>query len=292
MNIKKTLISNAKFMKLYNAVLPYYCKNFPQQANKMLYKQTFQKKVDYKNVTDFNEKINWLNKMVIKCSDKYRVREYIMENDYSKWLPKLYYKWDSFETIEWDKLPQSFVLKLNRASGMNILCPNRNEFDIEDAKREIKTWFTRETGERTCELHYGKTSPVLMCEEYLHMGGEGKFPTDYKIHCFNGSPLVTLICKDRENGAKFIFVDNDFKHVPIDVKHQPESIIPSKPKRFDDMLKCAEKLSKPFPFVRIDFYVIDEVPYIGEMTFTPQAGFINYITEEGLRKLGNALQLE
>ncbi len=299
MNIKKNLISNAKFMRLYDSILPYYCKMFPKRANKMLYKQTFQKVLDYNKVADFNEKINWLkvnnynnNPLVIQCADKYKVRKYITENGYLEWLPELYFTWNSFEKIEWNKLPQSFVLKLNRASGMNILCPDKNKFNVEESKKEIKTWFTRETGERTCELHYGKAKPILMCEEYLHMNGEGKFPIDYKIHCFNGKPLLTLICRDRESGAKFVFVDNNYKHIPIDVKQQPESIIPMKPHAFEDMLKCAEKLATPFPFVRVDFYVINDKPYIGEMTFTPQGGFINYITEEGLRDLGTALQLK
>lgn len=298
MGIKSLLKSNENFMKFYNMVLPEYCKLFPRTANKMLYKQTFQKKLDYNNVVDFNEKINWLkvknynnNSLVIKCADKYRVREYIIENGYAEWLPKLYYHWDSPDEVEWNKLPQSFVLKLNRASGMNIICPNKDDFDIKEAEAEIKTWFKRETVERTCELHYGKSSPILICEEYLKSNDDGKFPIDYKIHCFNGTPLITLICRDRENGTKFIFVNNDYKYLPIDVKHQPESIIPSKPKLFKEMLDCARILSRPFPFVRIDFYVINDVPYIGEMTFTPQGGFINYITQDGLKYMGDALKI-
>lgn len=295
----KYIIKNKSLVCLYNKLLPIFCILLPKQANKMLYRQTFQKKLDYKNVKDFNEKINWLkvndynnNKLVIQCADKYRVRDYIRNNGFSDYLPRLYYIFKSVEEIDWDILPQQFVLKLNRASGMNILCPDKTVANKDEIFREIKSWFSRETGERTCELHYRKAKPVLMCEEYLHCKNDDNvYPVDYKIHCFNGTPYVTLICKDRGGDTKFIFVDNTYRHVPIDVKHQPISIIPEKPSVYEAMLKCAEKLSKPFPFVRIDFYVIDGVPYIGEMTFTPQGGFINYITEEGLLDLGERLKI-
>lgn len=301
MRIKQILKKSKFFMRMYETVLPYYCVLFPRKANAMLYKQTFQKKLDYNNVNDFNEKINWLkvndynnNSLVIQCADKYRVRDYIMQKGFAQYLPNLYHTYTNVNEVKWEDLPSSFVLKLNRASGMNLICVNKEKLDIKAAREEIETWFRRETGQRTCELQYGKTKPVLMCEEYLHAERDGEkiCPIDYKVHCFNGEPYITMLCMERDIQTKFLFVDNNYCHVPIDIKKQPPSVMPPKPQQFEEMLKCARELAKPFPFVRVDFYVIDEKIYIGELTFTPQGGFINYITEEGLKDLGDKLVLE
>lgn len=298
MSIKGKLKKSKYVMSIYNKILPYYCMCFPETAAKMLYKQTFQKKLDLKNPEDFNEKINWLkvkkyNKdpLVIQCADKWRVREYIKAKGYGDILNEIHKTYKSADEIDWDELPEQFVLKFNKAAGMNIICDDKSKLNKQLTLKKVKGWFNSETGERYCELHYRKAKPVIICEKYLKPS-KGLLPIDYKVHCLNGEPVVTLICLEREQKLKLVFVDNEYRRVNIDTKNYPNEIIPPKQECFDQIIKISRDLAKPFPLVRIDFYIIDGKPVFGEMTFTPQGGFINYITEEGLIWLGNKLKLQ
>ena len=297
MSIKTRLKNNRFIMRCYNKLLPYYCRFFTKSAVKMLYKQTFQKPLDLKNPKDLNEKINWLkvykykkDPLVIQCADKWAMREYVKEKGYPDILNEVYYVYDSHKDINWELLPKKFALKFNKAAGMNIICRDKSVLDKEETLSKVAAWFKAECGERFCELHYRKASSKVICERYLG-DGDKVLPIDYKVHCFNGEPILTMVCIERDSNVKFIFVDNEYKQQNINSNVHGGGILPPCPPNFSRMLEIARDLAKPFPLVRVDFYDIEGKLYIGEMTFTPQGGYIDYISQEGLNQLGDLLVL-
>ena len=284
-------------MRLYEKLLPTYCVLFPVAAVKRIYKQTFQRPLDLKHPRDLNEKINWLkayvyrkDPLVIQCADKWRMRDYVRDCRLEDLLNDVYFAYDSAKEIDWDKLPQKFALKFNRAAGMNIICSNKDALDKEQTLKTTQSWFSAECGERHCELHYRKAKPKIICEKYL--GGEnGEWPVDYKVHCINGEPVATMICTDRQNDLKFVFVDNDYVQIPCNTEVHGGGTLGPKPELFERMLEVSRILSKPFPLVRLDYYEVGGKLYIGEMTFTPQGGYIDFINQEWLNKFGDMLIL-
>lgn len=297
MSIKEAIKKNSFLMRVYDKMLPRFCVMFPKTAIKMLYKQTYQKPLDLKNPRDLNEKINWLklyyyNKdpLVEKCADKWRVREYVTEAGFPEILNEVYAVYDSADEINWDALPDKFALKFNKFGGMNIICDDKSKLDKDETIKKIKGWFHAEYGERYCELQYRKSKPKIICEKYL--GDEiNVWPIDYKVHCFNGKALFTMVCTNRDSEVKFMFVDNDYNQIDMGTEVHGGGTLPPRPKSLKRMLEIAEVLSAPFPMLRVDFYEFDGKPYFGEMTFTSQGGYIDFINQEWLYKLSDILVL-
>ena len=153
------------------------------------------KKVDLKNPKTFNEKIQWLkihdypnNQLVIQGADKYRVRKYVQEKGLENILVPMIEHWDNPKKINWDKLPDKFVLKCNHGCAYNILCADKSSFDKEDAVKKMKKWMKEDFGAFNIETHYSKIVPHITCEEYL-----GECIIDYKFFCFNGEPKYICI---------------------------------------------------------------------------------------------------
>lgn len=297
MSIKQKLKNSKSFMKIYNKLLPYYCIYFTKPAVKMLYKQTFQKPLDLENPRDLNEKINWLkiykyksDPLVAQCADKYRVREYVKKCGCPEILNELYGVYYNYKDIDFNKLPNQFVLKLNRGAGMNLICADKNKLDELKVQKTLKSWFHAECGERYGELHYRNSKPCIICEKYL--GDEdGTFPVDYKVYTFGGKVHMVEICVGRNEHVKFLHVDPQYNRMDYSVTYYGDEYLPEKPKCFDKMLKYAEILSKPFCHVRIDFYVYKDQVILGEMTFTNNGGFDNYLKQEALDTMGDLLIL-
>lgn len=294
--LKERIKKSKATIKIYDKLIPYYCIMFPQKAIEMIYRQTYGRKLDLSNPRDLNEKINYLkliykdDPLVIKCADKWRMRQYVADNGCEHLLNDVYHIYHSANEINWEELPNKFALKFNKAAGMNIICTDKSKLNEEEVKKTVKSWFHAEYAERHCELHYRKAKPVVICEKYL--GEQGKaVPIDYKVHCINGVPVTTMVCTDRDKDVKFVFVDNDYKRLEINTEVHGGGVLTPKPEHFEEMLRCSRILSKPFPLVRIDYYDFDGRLYIGEMTFTPQGGYIDFISQEGLDWLGDMLVL-
>ena len=250
---------------------------FPALCSRILFRDAFGRALDLKDPKTLNEKLMWLklhtyrdNELVTCCADKYRVRQYVEENGLEDILIELYGVWDDPEEIDWDALPDSFVLKCNHASGYNILCKDKNALDIEACKAQLKRWIHLDYWRYLAELQYQHIPKRIVCERML---GDGN-PTDYKIYCFHGKPTYILTCVGRNSGdLAFYFFDPDWKlcRITRDGKKAPKDFFLPKPQNLDKMLNAAAILSKPFPYVRVDLYEDQGNVYFGELTFVPAA---------------------
>jgi len=238
------------------------------------------KKVDLKNPETFNEKIQWLklhnypvNDLVINGADKYKVREYVKNKGLGKILVPMLGDWDIPEEIDWDKLPNKFVLKCNHGCAYNILCSDKSLFNRKDAIKKIKKWMKEDFGAFNIETHYSKIKPHITCEEYL-----GDCIIDYKFFCFNGVPKYIYISSDlvHDRQAQIGFYYLDGKKMPLIRDDYAPMDIEEFPPFFEEMQEAAKVLCRDFPFVRVDFFLANDTYYFAELTFTPSGGMMPF----------------
>ena len=244
--------------------------------SKIYFRIVLKKKLNLDNPQTFNDKLQWLklyyypfNNTVIKCADKYAVREYIEEKGYGEILVPLLGNWENAKQIEWDKLPEKFVLKCNHGCAYNILCNDKNKFDKKQAIRQLDKWMKEDFGAFNIELHYSKIKPhMITCEEFL-----GESITDYKFFCFNGKPRFIYVSNDliHDRQAQIGFFYLDGKKMPLKREDYTDIENVELPSFFNEMHTVAKKLCTDFPFVRVDFFVANNRYYFAELTFTPSA---------------------
>ena len=206
-----------------------------------------------------------------RLADKVKVREYVEECGYADCLPMLYGTWERGEDINFDLLPNAFVIKTNNASATNILVRDKSRIDVESVRNQLDEWLKDNYGFRTCQPHYTRIKPLILAEEFL---GNIDLPlNDYKFYCVNGKPLYVIVYTDRKDNSHIMrrsIYDMDWQmHQEFLGRYAIAGPEIEKPKCFEKMKEMAEKLSSPFPFVRVDFYDINGNPVFGEMTFTP-----------------------
>lgn len=247
-----------------------------ETMSKFYFKIVLKKDLNLENPQTFNDKMQWLklyyfpqNETVIKCADKFAVREYIKEKGYESLLVPLVGHWKHAKSIDWNKLPKRFVLKCNHGCAYNILCGDKKIFDTKAAVKQLDTWMGEDFGAFNIELHYSRINPhVITCEEFL-----GDNITDYKFFCFNGKPEFIYVSNDlvHDRQAQIGFFYLDGKKMPL--KREDYTDIPSVelPSFFDEMHNVAKELCKDFPFVRVDFFIANGRYYFAELTFTPSA---------------------
>lgn len=268
------------------------------------YKVAFNKKPNFKNPQDLIEKIFWLQlntdtSLWTKCADKYRMREYVRECGFENNLPKLLGHWNSAENISFENFPQNFILKTNNGCGTCLVVKD-GQYDLDSIKKQFKQWLALPFGYSGGQLHYTRIKPCILAEELLEQSSlEKKISPysliDYKIWCFNGKPEIILVFYNRgRNGVNVALYNLKWTAMPEHLvtgssfyHYNPLIEIP-KPACLDEMLKMASTLSLPFPEVRCDFYVIDDKPYIGELTFT--SGFPS-MTKDFYNYLGSKIEL-
>lgn len=259
---------------------------------------------DFENPKDINEKINWLKfygdtSMWVTLADKYAVRKYIEDLGMGEHLVKLYGKWDKAEDIDWESLPEKFVMKGNAGSGDVVICHDKSQLD----KKKVTNYFAcilkKTFGEVSGEPHYARIKPCIIAEELLDSSTQPCNSTsmvDYKIWCFDGEPKWTWCTWNRAKyNANVAIYDMNWQFHPewsIWTSHymMPEIQMP-KPACFDKMMDVARKLSAGFPQVRVDLYEVNGHIYFGEYTFSSQGGFMDFYTQNFLDLMGNACHL-
>lgn len=262
---------------------------------KMVYRIKTGKKLNLDDPKTFNEKLNWLKLHDIHPEytdlvDKIKVREIIKEKLGEEYLIPLLGVWDSFDEIDFDTLPDKFVLKCNHDSGSVKVITDKSRIN----KPELKKFFDgRLSLNPWClarEYPYKNVKPKIIAEQYMEAKG-GKGINDYKFFCFDGKPKIMFVATDRATDVKFDFFDMQFNHLDVVNIHENADTVPEKPESFDRMVKIASVLSKGMRFVRIDLYEIDSKIYFGEFTFFHGGGFYLFKPEEWDRKIGDMLDL-
>lgn len=285
-------------MKLLRELRIITNKFFPIFANKVMYRVKMKKSLNYKNPKTFNEKINYLktynypnNQKIIDCSDKFKVREYIRNKGLDSILVKLYMSWNSVSEIDFFKLPKKFVLKCNHGCGYNILCNNKDNFNINNAKSKLKKWMHEDFGLVSGEKHYSKINKKIICEEYLEDD-----ILDFKFFCFKGIPKFFYISQNIKGDfhnmqSDFFYCDGkmaDFYRTD----HKRFDEIPQMPNNLDEMLKISKILSEDFEFVRVDLFNVKGKIYFSELTFSPCSGFMPLYPEYIDLKYGELINLK
>lgn len=244
------------------------------------------------NPITFNEKLQWYklyyrDPLITLCSDKYRVRDYIKEKIGEKYLINLLGAYNDIAGINFGNLPNKFVLKVNHGAAQNIISTDKKSLNISETLSKLNEWMKPTSNHyySSYEWGYKNIKPKIICEEYL-----GKV-SDYKIYCFNGDAKLILYATDRQKNLKIDFLNLNWKKLSI--RRGPKNIDRkySKPNLLGKIIELANILSKPFPFVRVDFFIVRSKIYIGEMTFYPGAGLIPFEPIEWDYKLGDMLKL-
>ncbi|MBO7303955.1 MAG: carbonic anhydrase [Clostridia bacterium] len=251
---------------------------------KLQYRVKLHRKLNLKNPKRFTEKIQWYkvnyrNSVMHTCVDKYDVREYIKSKGLENILIDLYGVYDSIDNVDFNLLPESFILKSTDGSGgINVfLCNDKSALDVEKVKAALQVGYKLKKKHPGREWAYNGLKHKIIAEKLLvnEKNPEAGID-DYKIFCFNGEPKCIVVDTDRYIGHKRNFYDtewNDFK-VTSDAPACDREI--QKPENLEEMLEVARTLSSDFPFVRVDLYNVGGKIYFGELTFYPWSGYVQY----------------
>ena len=269
---------------------------------KIQYFRFLRKFPDLKNPRTFNEKLQWLklhdrNPFYTVLVDKYKVREYIAKKIGSQYLIPLLGVWDDPDKIDFDKLPNKFVLKCNHNSGLGMcICKDKTMLNINKVKEDLSKGLRQNYYLTGREWPYKNVNPCIIAEKYIE-NTDLKELVDYKFYCFNGYVDSVMVCIGRSTGdPRFYFFDKNWnlKIYNLCGKVAPRDFSLERPANMDKMFGIAEVLSKEIeaPFVRVDLYNVDGKIYFGELTFYPDSGFDGNRLSETDVYFGNLVKLK
>ena len=264
----------------------------------LYYIMTIHKICNFKNPKTYNEKLQWLklhdkNPLYPKIVDKYEVKKYIANKIGDEYVIQLLGVWDKFDDIDFNKLPDRFVLKCTHDCGSTVVVKNKNEMNKQKVKAKIESYLYTDFYSIAREWAYKHVKPRIIAEAYME-DSKYKELRDYKFFCFNGEPKIVGIYMGRTNGkTKVSFFDMNKKFLGL----YSGKILASKkeielPANFDKMKELSRILSKDFKHVRVDFYEVDEKIYFGELTLYHNGGFAKFNPEKWDRILGEYLNLD
>jgi len=247
------------------------------------YRAQMGKWLDWEDLSTFNEKLQWLKlhdrrPEYTTMVDKLLVRDYIARTIGAEYLIPLLGAWDDPEDIDFDALPEQFVLKCNHNSGLGMcICKDKSKLDIQKVKQELKRGLAQDYYLASREWPYKNVPRKIICEQFMSNGGREL--EDYKVHNFNGQPKMILVCRDRfaQTGLTEDFFTPDWEHLPLKRPKIPNGVTQTqRPEQLEEMLALSKVLAKDIPFVRTDFYVIEGKVYFGEITFFPASGLSGF----------------
>ncbi len=264
---------------------------------RMQYFKHFHRFPSLKNPKTFNEKLQWLKLYdrrpeYTMMADKYEVRKYIAEKIGEEYLIPIFGVWDSVEEINFKSLPNQFVLKCTHDSGSVIICTDKSNFNIEETKIRLSKAMKKNAFYYGREWPYKNIKPRIIAEKY--MVDESGELMDYKVHNFNGVPKVILVCSERftSTGLCEDFYNTSWEKLDLSRPGNRNSYNEQKqPNEFQRMLEISRNISKDMPFLRTDFYSVNNKLYFGEITFFPASGMKKFEPETWDDELGSWLKL-
>ena len=250
---------------------------------KLQYRIKTGRKLNLKNPQRYTEKLQWYklnyrNPLMTKCADKYTVREYVENKGLGYILNELYGVYDNVNEIDFDKLPNKFVLKTTNDSDTNIFCKDKVNSDLEEIKKKMdKEMKERAQVPLATEWAYKNSKRRIICEKLLEdKDTKDNSINDYKFLCFNGKPEFIVYDVDRYLGHKRNFYDTTWKYLNISSDCPNFGDIVERPEKLEEMLEIAKILSENFPAVRVDLYCVQNKIYFGELTFYPWSGYVKF----------------
>ena len=261
---------------------------------KIVFRIKVGRRLNLKSPKTFNEKLQWLklynrNPEYTAMADKYKVREYVRSKIGEEYLIPLIGVYDKFDDINFDKLPNQFVIKCNHDSGSVVICKDKKNFDINAARKKINRAMRYNYYYVGREWQYKNIERKIIIEEYLSkLDGYVK---DYKFFVFNNHFAYSFICSNRQKKVKFTFFDKDGKFIDVKQGGADYDKKVELPKNYNKMISLAEKLAKGIPELRVDFYEVDGKIYFGELTFFDASGFDKFEPEKWDETFGSLLKL-
>ncbi len=250
---------------------------------KRKYKAAMGQPLDLKNPKTFNEKLQWIklydrNPIYTTMVDKVAVKDYVAGILGSRYIIPTLGVWQDSEDIDFDALPDRFVLKCSHNSGLGMcICQDKSKLDIPKVRRKLKKGLQQDYYLTGREWPYKDVPRRILAEQFMSDGGAEL--ADFKVHCFHGEPKFVLVCQDRfsETGLTEDFFTPEWEHLPVKRPKHPNAAKPiPKPAELEQMLLLAARLAKDIPFVRVDFYIIEHQIYFSELTFFPASGFDHF----------------
>lgn len=266
-----------------------------KMAHSMIYTKNHKCKMNWNNPALYDEKIHWLMVYVYGTNyerfvDKYQVRQYVKECGFGDLLIPLLGVFKNVADINYDRLPDKFILKTTQGSGDELyeIFADKKNIDLFSVSEKMNKALQIEYCKYHCEYQYEKIVPQIICEKLLTSESDKRL-NDYKVVCANGKAIAILVCTNRDEGRDYYSCD--WKYLDYVKEECKSGKKVNRPAQLTEMIKAAEILSKPFPLARIDFYIVDQKLYFGEITLTPSAGNHKYLNKWGQQELGKAIQL-
>lgn len=279
-------------------------RHHPEFLVRIRYLVRFHRLLNLKNPQTLNEKILYLSLRTdthewTRLADKYKVRKYLEECGLGDTLVTLYGVWDNVNEIDFDKLPQSFVLKSTNGCGDLIIVKDKSELNVDKTRKTLARMIQTPYGELEGGIHYMRIERKVIAEELLIndpvSAKYSKSLIDFKVWCFNGKAHYIMVCFNRDCfGLDAMLYDLDWNAHPeycVFSSHFREGTVISRPSNLEQLLSTAEKLAEGFPVVRVDLYDICDRIYFGEMTFTSLGGLMNYFSNDFLNRCGDLIDL-
>ena len=294
----KRFISNPKIRFGYLNALGFYRHLSDEKFLKKAFRVHLGYELNLDNPQTFNEKLQWLKLHDRKPEythmvDKYEAKKYVAEKIGEEYIIPTLGVWDKFEDIDFDKLPDQFVLKCTHDSGGLVICRDKKRLDIDAAKKKINACLKVNYYNKWREWPYKDVKPRIIAEVYMEDDSTSEL-RDYKFFTFNGKVKALFIATERQKEGeetKFDFFDSEFKHLEITNGHPNADVIPEKPYNFEKMKMLAEKLSENIPHLRVDFYEANGKIYFGELTFSHWSGFVPFKPEKWDGIMGSWIEL-
>ena len=264
---------------------------------KKIYKKHIGKNLNLKNPQTFNEKLQWLKlydrkKEYTNMVDKYEAKKYVANIIGEEYIVPTIGIYNNFDEIDFDKLPNQFVMKCTHDSGGNVICKDKSKLNIPEAKNKINNSLKNNYYWMWREWVYKNVKPRIIIEAYME-DEETKDIRDYKFFCFNGKMKLFKIDFNRYINHQANYYDKNKKLLKFGEVVCPPNFDKKlkMPTNIDKMIELSEQLSKNTIFLRVDFYEINGKVYFGELTFCPAAGIGKFIPEEWDYKLGQLIEL-
>ena len=266
------------------------------------YRAILHKEPNLDNPRTFCEKLQWLklhdrNAIYTKMVDKYEVKKMIEDIIGEEYIIPTIGVWSKFDDIDFEILPEKFVLKCTHDSGGVVICRDKSSFDKKSAREKLEKSLKTNFYFRNREWPYKNVTPRIIAEQYIENSNKNgdrlddDVLTDYKFFCFNGVPKFMYISKDKGSKPETDFFDMQFNHLPLRMRDPNAEILPKKPAQFERMVEIASILSEGYAHLRVDFYAVDDKIYIGELTLYHCGGFFPIYPDEWEDKIGDWIEL-